>query len=140
MGQPRTPAPLLRALRRRELVGILLNSMIGSGMMAAPAKVFALAHGWSFAVLGLSALLIMPLILCFADLGSRFSGTGGAYLYARAALPGWLAFAVGWLLWISQGFSTATLTNLFVTYLAGFFPALEAGWPRAGVILGWGPR
>src|SRR3954468_418877 len=96
--------PLLRALSRRDLVGVMLNSMIGSGMMAAPAKVFALAHGWSFAVLALSALAIAPLILCFVDLASRFTGTGGAYLYARSALPGWLAFAVGWLLWISQGF------------------------------------
>ncbi len=130
-----THPPLLRALSRRDLIGIMLNTMIGSGMMAAPAKVFAVAHGWSFAVLALSALLVAPLMLCFADLASRFSGTGGPYLYARAALPGWLAFAVGWLMWISQGFSTATLTNLFMTYLAGFFPVLEGGWPRAAVIV-----
>src|SRR4051794_18491610 len=112
--------------------------MIGSGMLAAPSKVFALAHGWSFAVLGLAALVIVPLILCFADLGSRYSGTGGPYLYARRSLPGWLAYCAGWLLWISQVFSTAALTNLLLTYLAGFFPALDAGPVRASVIVAFG--
>lgn len=109
--------------------------MLGAGMLAAPAKVYDLAGGWSFAVLGASALILLPLILCFADLGSRFTGTGGPYLYARAALPGWLAFAVGWLLWFSQALSVATLANLLVSYLAGFFPVLGGGLPRAGVII-----
>lgn len=112
--------------------------MMGAGMLAAPAKVYALAGGWSFAVLGASALILTPLILCFADLGSRFTGTGGPYLYARAALPGWMAFAVGWLLWFSQALSAATLANLLVAYLAGFVPALATGWPRAAVIVALG--
>jgi APA family basic amino acid/polyamine antiporter len=129
---------LVRALGRRDLVGILVNTMVGSGMMAAPAKVFGLAHGWSFAVLGLSALVIIPMIVCFADLGSRFSGTGGPYLYARESLPGWMAFCAGWLLWVSQVFSTAALTNLLLTYLAGFLPALGGGLPRAALMLLFG--
>lgn len=132
------PGHLLRVLRRRDLIGILLNAMIGAGMLAAPAKVFALAGDWSFAVLAGAAIVLIPLILCFADLGSRFSGTGGPYLYAREALPPVLAFSVGWLLWFSQALSAATLANLFVTYLGGFFPALESGWPRVAVIVGLG--
>src|SRR5678816_559276 len=115
MGQEPSSAPLLRALRRRDLIGILLNAMIGAGMLAAPARVYAAAGDWSFAVLGVAAVILVPLILCFADLGSRFSATGGPYLYARAALPPVMAFAVGWLLWLSQALSTATLSNLFVS-------------------------
>lgn len=126
---------LLRALRRRDLIGILMNAMIGAGMLAAPARVYDLAGGWSFLVLGAAAAILAPLILCFADLGSRFSATGGPYLYARAALPGSLAFAVGWLMWISQALSVATLANLLVSYLAGFFPLLASGLPRAAVIV-----
>ena len=129
---------LLRALRRRDLVGIMLNAVIGAGMLAAPARVFDLAGGWSFALLGLAALLIMPLILVFADLGSRFTSTGGPYLYARAALPGWVAFAVGWMLWISQALAIATLCNLLISYLAGFVPAVADGAARAGVIVALG--
>ena len=50
------PGHLLRVLRRRDLIGILLNAMIGAGMLAAPAKVFALAGDWSFAVLAAAAI------------------------------------------------------------------------------------
>lgn len=112
--------------------------MIGAGMLAAPAKVYALAGGWSFVVLAAAALALTPLILCFADLSSRFSGTGGPYLYARAGLPALPAFAVGWLMWFSQAMSVATLSALFVTYLAGFVPALETGLPRYLTIGGLG--
>lgn len=129
---------LLRALRRRDLVGIMLNAVIGAGMLAAPAKVFDLAGGWSFAILALAGFLIMPLILVFADLGSRFTGTGGPYLYARSALPAWVAFAVGWMLWISQALAIATLSNLLVSYLTGFFPVLGSGVARIGVIVALG--
>ena len=128
------PGGLLRALRRRDLIGLMLNGVIGAGMLAAPAKVFALADGWSFVVLACAALMITPLILCFADLGSRFTGTGGPYLYARAALPGWMAFAVGWMIWISMALAVATLCNLLVSYVAGFVPVLGSGLPRVGLI------
>lgn len=129
---------LVRALTRRDLIGILLNAMIGAGMLAAPAKVFDVAGGWSFVVLLVSALALLPLIACFADLGSRFTATGGPYLYVREGLSPTPAFAAGWLLWISQAMSTATLANLFVSYLAGFVPALEDGIPRLATIAALG--
>ncbi|MET0272208.1 MAG: APC family permease, partial [Phenylobacterium sp.] len=125
---------LVRALRRRDLIGLLLNAMMGAGMLAAPSKVYATAGGWSFTVLLASALLLAPLILCFAELGSRFSATGGPYLYARTALPPAPAFAVGWLLWFSQAMSAATLSNLLVSYAGGFVPAIEAGPARLALI------
>lgn len=133
-----SPPTLVRALGLRDIIGILLNAMIGSGMLAAPAKVYAIAGGWSFLVLLASALVMVPLVLCFADLGSRFSATGGPYLYARSTLPPAAAFSVGWLLWFSQAMSAATLCNLMISYLAGFAPALAEGWPRVAAILGLG--
>lgn len=131
-------ATLARALTRRDLTGILLNAMVGSGMLAAPAKVYAVAGGWSFAVLLASALALVPLIACFADLGSRFAATGGPYLYVREGLSPAPAFGAGWLLWISQAMSTATLANLFVSYVAGFVPMLGTGIPRLLVMGGLG--
>jgi amino acid transporter len=80
----------------------------------------------------------MPLILCFADLGSRFTATGGPYVYAGQVLPPTVAFSVGWLLWISQALSVATLSNLLVSYLAGFVPEISEGWPRLVLIAGLG--
>lgn len=133
-----TSTTLVRALRRRDLAGILLNAMIGAGMLAAPAKVYAIAGNWSFVVLAASAVILIPLILCFADLGSRFSSTGGPYLYAREGLSPLPAFAVGWMMWFSQALSVATLGNLLISYLAGFWPVLQSGLPRVAVIVALG--
>lgn len=135
MSEPAAASPaaegqLLRALRRRDIIGLLLNVMLGAGMLTAPAKVFGAAGNWGLPVLLAASVTILPVILSFADLGSRFTGTGGPYLYARAALPRWLAFASGWMLWVAQALGAATLSNLFVTYLAGYAPALGEGVPR----------
>lgn len=121
---------LIRALRRRDIIGLLLNVMLGAGMLTAPAKVFGAAGSWGLLVLLAASAVILPTILAFADLGGRFSGTGGPYLYVRAALPRPVAFASGWMLWVAQALGAATLSNLFVTYLAGYVPALGAGVPR----------
>lgn len=135
---PAHGAHLLRALRRRDIVGLLLNTMIGAGMLTAPARVYAHADGWGLLVLLASALAVLPLMLCFAELSSRFSGTGGPYLYARAALPPWVAFASGWMLWVAQALGIATLSNLLVAYLAGFFPGLDGGAPRLAALAALG--
>lgn len=121
---------LVRALRRRDIIGLLLNVMLGAGMLTAPAKVFGAAGSWGLLVLLAASVVILPTILAFADLGGRFTGTGGPYLYVRAALPRPVAFASGWMLWVAQALGAATLSNLFVTYLAGYAPALGEGVPR----------
>jgi amino acid transporter len=114
---------------------MLINAMVGAGLLAAPARVFGLVGDWGFLVLAAAGAIIAPLVLCFADLGSRFQGTGGPYLYARAALPGWVAFSVGWLIWASQGLAVATLCNLLIDYLSGSAPWVSQDGPRAAIIV-----
>ena len=60
-------------------------------------------------VYGTVALLLVPVALVFAKLGSVFEQEGGPYLYARAAFGETAAFAVGWLTFLSALFSTATV-------------------------------
>jgi amino acid transporter len=40
---------------------------------------------WSWMAVGVVGLLAMAVALNFAEAGSRFDGTGGPYLYTRAA-------------------------------------------------------
>ena len=49
-----------------------------------------------------SAVAIVLIIMCFAEVGSRFKTTGGPYLYARVAFGPLIAFQVGWLMWLSR--------------------------------------
>ncbi len=45
---------------------------------------------------------------CFAEVATRFEGTGGAYLYTRAAFGRFVAFEVGWMQWFTRVTSQAS--------------------------------
>src|SRR5262249_14250571 len=72
--------------------------------------------------------------LCFAEVGSRFSATGGPYLYARTAFSPFVGFQVGWLLWVGRAAASASLANLFVGYVGYFIPDANAIALRTSIL------
>jgi APA family basic amino acid/polyamine antiporter len=76
----------------------------------------------------------MLIILCFAEVSSRFNETGGPYRYAREAFGPAVGFQVGWMNWIARISAYATNCNLLIIYLGFFWPAAGAGFRRAFVI------
>ena len=114
---------LVRELRRRDLVALVINAVIGAGIFGLPSRVFALAGTFSIFAYLIAAATILLIVLCFAEVGSRFNQTGGPYLYARTAFGPLVGFQVGWLLWLGRVTSIAALANLFVAYAGYFFPA-----------------
>jgi amino acid transporter len=72
--------------------------------------------------------------LCFAEVGSRFTQTGGPYLYARVAFGPAIGFIVGWVTWVTRPLTIAAIGNLLVGYVSALWPAAGSGAPRAGVI------
>jgi len=125
---------LVRSLRRWDLVALVINSVVGAGIFGLPSQVFALAGTFSLAAYAVAALAIGLIVLCFAEVGSRFGATGGPYLYTRVAFGPLIGFQVGWLMWIARLTGFASLTNLFVTYLALFVPGVSTGAPRTMII------
>jgi len=127
---------LSREIRKWELVALLINVTVGAGILKLPSDVQRSVGNYSLLAFVVCALIIGLIALCFAEVGSRFSGTGGPYLYAREAFGGTPAFLVGWLMWLTRLAGFATLVQVFVAYLGYFWPAAEAGVPRAAVITG----
>lgn len=128
-------ASLVRGLGRWDLVALIINVVIGAGILGLPAKSFALIGAYSIAGWVLCAFIMGLIAAGFAEVGSRFSQTGGPYLYAHAAFGPRTGFLVGWLSWISRLFSFATIANLAITYAGGFAPGILSGWPRAACIV-----
>jgi amino acid transporter len=117
-------------------VALIVNGIVGAGIFGLPAKIYALTGAWSvMAYLGCVVLSVL-IILCFAEVGSRFAETGGQYLYARVAFGSFIGFEVGWLLWLARLTGFAALCNLLLGYLSFFWPAAGFGWTRAVVITG----
>ena len=81
-------ATVVRGIGRWDLVALMVNISLGSGILGLPARLFELTQLYSLIVLVLSGLLIGVIAICFAEVGSRFADSGGPYLIARTAFGG----------------------------------------------------
>ena len=126
---------LIRELRRWDLVALVINAVIGAGIFGLPSRVFALAGTYAVFAYLVAAATVFMIVLCFAEVGSRFSATGGPYLYARETFGPLAGFQVGWLMWLGRVASIAALANLFVSYAAYFVPVAAVEPWRSGVII-----
>src|SRR5882762_3546572 len=125
---------LVRGIRRWDLVAITINGIIGAGIFGLPASVYALIGSYSLIAFVACALVVTLIILCFAEVSSRFDETGGPYVYARAAFGPTVAFEVGWLIWLARLTAFAANCNLLVNYLGYFLPSATNPYWRVTVI------
>jgi APA family basic amino acid/polyamine antiporter len=135
MATAETHRGLVRAIRRWDLVAIVINGVIGAGIFGLPAKVFASTGVWSLAAFAACAAVVTLIILCFAEVSSRLQETGGPYLHAREAFGAAAGFEVGWLIWVTRVTAFAANVNLFADYLGGLAPEAGAGAWRIAVIV-----
>src|SRR5881227_3562622 len=129
-GQP----TLVRAIGRWSLAALTINCIIGSGIFGLPSQLAATLgkaspFAWIFAAI--ATALVMA---CFAEVSSRFDQSGGVYLYSRAAFGRSTGIAVAWLGWLARLTAAAANANLFVIYLAEFWPGAKAPIPRLLVL------
>lgn len=134
---------LRRELGKWDLTAIGINQVIGSAIFLLPSQVAAQVGSWSpiaFLAIGFASLLVA---LCFAEVGSRFEGTGGPYLYTRAAFGRFVGFEVGWMQWVTRVTSQAAIANAVALALGFYWPAITGAAGRAATIavitltLGW---
>ena len=133
--QNQTDEGLVRGIRRWDLVAIAINGIIGAGIFGLPSKVFSLIGPYSIIAFIACALVVALIILCFAEVSSRFDDTGGPYLYAREAYNPAVAFEIGWLIWLARVTAFAANANLLINYLGYFWTSATDTFWRASVIV-----
>ncbi len=122
---------LKRALNLKDLVLIVIGSVIGSGIFIVPSTVLTQTAGdvgpmlLVWLVAGVLSLLGA---LTYGELGAMNPEAGGLYVYVRDAFGRLPAFLLGWTLFfmIATG-SVATLAVAFGTYLDRLVPVGEIG-------------
>jgi APA family basic amino acid/polyamine antiporter len=127
-------AALIRGIRQWDLVAIVINSIIGAGIFVLPAKAYGLIGSYSLIAFVVCAIVALLIILCFAEVSSRFTETGGPYRYTREAFGPAFGFQVGWMNWVARISAYATNCNLLIVYLSFFWPPAASGMKRALVI------
>lgn len=120
-----SPAPrqqLVREIGRWSLAALVVNCIIGSGIFGLPAVLAGLLGRASVLAVILAAIGMGVIVACFAEVTSRFTETGGPYLYAREAFGRFMGIQVAWLVWFVRLTACAANANLFVVYLGEFWP------------------
>ncbi len=84
------------------MVLLFINGVIGAGIFGLPSKVFKEVGVYSIAAFLVCAVAVFIIILCFAEVSSRFDKTGGPYLYARSSFGPLPGFITGWLLLLTR--------------------------------------
>jgi APA family basic amino acid/polyamine antiporter len=142
MASPPTGVPsggerpaLLRAVSRWQIVGLVLNDVIGSGVYLLPAGAAALLGGASVGAVVLAGVAVLLVVLCFAEAASHFDQPGSAYLYAREAFGELVGFEVGWMTWLARVASVASLAVAFAQALGYLWPEARGGWGRQAAIV-----
>ena len=107
---------------------------IGGGIFALPAAV-ALGLGTAAPLAYIVCVAVMILVvLCFAEAGSRVSLTGGPYAYVETALGGYAGFITGLLLWLCGTFAVAAVSTVFAGSVVTLIPALGGRLREAALL------
>lgn len=117
---------LKRSLSLFDVVSLGVNGVVGQGIFFVPALAVAKSGPLAILALALGAVVCLLISLCFAEVGSRYQGTGGAYLYAKNAYGDFVGFEVGWMTCLVAMTAWAALANGLVT--KALAPLLSAQW------------
>lgn len=122
---------LVRAIGVRTLAANAINLTVASGIFVLPALVageLGAAGLIAYLICGLAMFLVL---LCYAEVGSRVSRSGGSYAYVEAAFGPYAGFLVGTLLWFGFGVpADAAIANVLYATLSAAFPAIGGAAAR----------
>src|SRR5437667_6281096 len=120
------PASLRPTLTLRDLVFIVIGTVIGSGIFLVPSTVLRQtggAVGLAMLVWVVAGVLSLLGALTYGELGAANPEAGGLYVYIRDAFGPLPAFLYGWTAFFVIGTgSVATLAVAFTGYLGQFVP------------------
>jgi len=126
---------LIRGIGFAGLILLVLNSVIGAGIFALPAAISARAgilSPWLFLIVG---LLVITIVLTFAELSSYFKDSGGPVLFTTTAFGPLVGFSTGWLLFISRMTAFAANSTVMAVYLGAVWPWFSDGVGRTSLII-----
>jgi APA family basic amino acid/polyamine antiporter len=123
------PTPSLqRSLSLTDVIALGINGVVGQGIFLLPGMAAAMMGPACLVAIVAAGALCLLLALCFAEVGSRYQTTGGAYVYAREAFGDFIGFEVGWMTCCVAVIAWAALANGLTEVLALLVPGIQGGW------------
>ena len=114
----------------------VVNMVVGAGIFVLPGRIAAELGSAAILAYLICSVAVALIFLCFAEVGSRVTRSGGAYAYIEEAFGPLAGFIASILLWF--GFSAladAAITVAMVETMTIAFPLLGESVPRAVFII-----
>jgi len=117
---------LKKVIGVRSLAANAVNLTVGAGIFALPAVVASYMGAAGFLAYILCAGLIMLVLLCFVEIGSKIPVTGGGYTYIEKAFGPLAGFLANILFWFGYCImADAAVANVLADSLGTFFPVFN---------------
>lgn len=126
MANEKTAEGLKRVVGVSGLAMTIVNGIIGAGIFVLPATVGIALGG--FGVFGyiFCSIMLAAIMLCYAEIGSRVTGSGGSYAYVEAAFGNFPGYIINWLYFFGWSIlGGAALMNIIADSLAVLFPVFS---------------
>jgi amino acid transporter len=123
---------LKRVVGAPALAMSIVNGTIGAGIFALPAVVGIQLGAFSLFSYLFCGVMLAAIMLCYAEIGSRLTTSGGSYAYVESVLGPLAGFIVNWLFFFGWGvLSCAALLNIIADSLTVLYPVFSNAWIRA---------
>ena len=105
---------------------LVCGNMIGSGVFMLPATLAQLSGPLATIIAWIvTAIGSILIAISFANLGSKYPETGGAYQYTKTAFGEFTGFLSAWLYWNGSWIGNAAIIVALSSYSAAVIPALH---------------
>ncbi|MBM3893243.1 APC family permease [Candidatus Dependentiae bacterium] len=106
----------IKGISPTKAILLCINSIIGAGLFINPSSLTRIAGPYGFLGYMLGALLILPIILCIAELAKIHPVAGGLYVYSKTYIGRWAGFLSAWAYFVGKTVSAALLMHKFVQF------------------------
>ena len=119
---------LKRELGILDVATNVVNICIASGIFLLPAIIAGILGNLSIVAYILCGIMFLMIALCYAEVGSRITASGGAYIYIEKAFGHYAGFLANTIFWLGTGiFVSAALINGIADILSVAFPSHNGG-------------
>ena len=110
--------------------------VVGAGIFVLPGRIAAELGSAAILAYLVCSVAVALVFLCFAEVGSRITRSGGAYAYIEEAFGPFAGFIASVLFWFGySALSDAAITVAMVEVMSIAFPVLGVSAPRAVFIV-----
>ncbi|TSJ44354.1 amino acid permease [Mucilaginibacter corticis] len=114
---------LKRVIGIPSLAATVVNNTIGAGIFALPAVVGIAMGASGVLAYVLCGLIVISIMLCYMEIGTKITESGGSYIYVEKAFGPLAGFIINWLFFFGWGvLGSAAIWNVLADSLAVLFP------------------